>query len=227
MLKQLTIGGFVWFAMVPALHAAGDIERGAQAFKLCAACHTVEPGYHRTGPSLAGVVGRKAGTSAGFSRYSRELNESGITWSDEMLDKWLSDPETLIPGTSMRINPVTEQNIRQDLIAFLKTRQASASTPAAGPGLANLSQAPAAQQVTAIQYCPDAYTIKFATGKSLTYWEFNLRFKTDSSVDGPLAGRPVFLGKGMRGDRAQIVFAEPAEISTFIRRECKDESQGQ
>jgi cytochrome c len=46
--------------------AAGDPEAGAQAFRACAACHTLEPGVHRTGPSLAGVFGRKAGTAEGF-----------------------------------------------------------------------------------------------------------------------------------------------------------------
>ncbi len=72
-------------------------------------------------------------------------------------------------------------------------------------------------------YCPDAYQVTVATGNTYTIWEFNLRFKTDSSSNGPLKGKPVLVGQGMRGDRAQVVFSEPAGIGNFIRRECTDD----
>jgi hypothetical protein len=58
-------------------------------------------------------------------------------------------------------------------------------------------------------------------GESYPYWEFNLRFKSDSCPQGPRQGEPVILGTGMGGDRAQVVFAAPGEISTFIRTECR------
>jgi len=52
------------------------------------------------------------------------------------------------------------------------------------------------------------------------FWEFNLRFKTDSSKDGPPKGKPAIVQAGMQGDRAFIVFAGPAEMSTFIKKQC-------
>ncbi|UUZ63197.1 hypothetical protein LP417_26605 [Polaromonas sp. P1-6] len=74
--------------------------------------------------------------------------------------------------------------------------------------------------MTAIRYCGDAYRVLTGDGKSRTWWEFNLRFKTDGSPDGPPTGKPVIVGGGMQGDRAAVVFSRPEEISTFIRKEC-------
>ena len=64
-----------------------------------------------------------------------------------------------------------------------------------------------------------------ADGKTEKVWEFNLRLKTDSSDQGPLEGKPVVIGAGMRGDRSSVVFAKPSEISAFIGAECRDEKQ--
>ena len=86
----------------------------------------------------------------------------------------------------------------------------------------DLKKAPPQAQVTAIGHCGDTYTVKTADGKVNKVWEFNLRFKTDSSELGPRQGKPVIVGAGMQGDRASIVFAAPGEISTFIRAECPD-----
>ena len=74
--------------------------------------------------------------------------------------------------------------------------------------------------MTAISHCADTYTVKTADGKSDKVWEFNLRFKTDSSELGPRPGKPVIVGAGMQGDRASVVFAAPSEISTFIKDAC-------
>jgi cytochrome c len=64
--------------------AAGDPDAGAQVFWTCAACHTLEPGVHRTGPSLAGVFGRKAGIAEGFHRYSDALRSADLVWQRSM-----------------------------------------------------------------------------------------------------------------------------------------------
>lgn len=223
MMMQLAAGALIALTLPFGVQAQGDPQRGAEAFRQCAACHTLEPGRHRTGPSLAGVIGRKAGKTPGFRRYSAALRESGISWTEAALDSWLKNPGGVVPGTSMRIQPVADRTVREDIIAFLKTSGASESTIATGPGLPNLKQVQLAQRVTALRYCPDAYWVTFATGQTLTYWEFNLRFKTDSSVDGPLQGQPVFVGQGMQGDRAQVVFAGPAEIGSFIKEKCIDD----
>ncbi len=88
--------------------------------------------------------------------------------------------------------------------------------------LPDLEEATPQQTVTTIRYCADAYYLTLGTGVTETFWEFNLRFKTDSSPDGPAKGQPVIVGAGMRGDRAQVVFSDPGEFSAFIRKDCGD-----
>lgn len=201
----------------------GDPNRGARAFRLCAACHSVEPGRHLTGPSLAGVVGREAGTVEGFGRYSAALSTAGLTWDPETLDRWLENPANLVPGNSMRIRPVADPQTRRDLIAFLARSKEGGSEIKAGrrdQDMLNLKEQTPTRRVTAIGHCGDAYRVTLGTGESYTFWEFNLRFKTDSSPSGPPPGEPAIVRAGMQGDRAQIVFARPGEISMFVREEC-------
>ena len=85
---------------------------------------------------------------------------------------------------------------------------------------ADLKTAPPAGQVRSVRYCGDTYTVETADGKSHKVWEFNLRFKSDSSKFGPAPGKPVVVGAGMQGDRASVVFASPTEISEFIKASC-------
>ncbi|MFL6714701.1 MAG: c-type cytochrome, partial [Sulfurifustis sp.] len=212
-------------------YAAGDPQKGAQVYRACAACHSLEPGRHLTGPSLAHVYGRKAGTAEGFVRYSKALKESKIVWDDKALDAWLKKPEALVPGNLMPFPGIPDAQVRADLIAFLKNAGSSAAgaPPASGmmggmmqaPDLPNLKQAPPENQVKAVRYCRDSYFITFATGEVVPYWEFNLRLKTDSSAQGPAKDKPVLVDNGMRGDRAALVFSNPLEISRFIRQQCE------
>lgn len=206
--------------------AEGDPGRGAEAFRQCLACHSTEPGRHLTGPSLAGVVGRRAGGIESFGRYSEALTSSGLTWDSETLDRWLANPGGLVPGTSMRIRPVDDAGTRQDIISYLATVPATGGQAAQGGsgrgGMPDLKSAGPNQQVKAIRHCGDAYRVTLGTGQTYTFWEFNLRFKTDSSSEGPHPGTPAIVPQGMRGDRAQVVFADPAEISPFIRKECPE-----
>jgi cytochrome c len=103
-----------------ALTGLGDPTRGKTVFeKRCTGCHAME--VDREGPRLAGVFGRKAGSVAGYS-YSARLKESGITWDDATLEKWLSDPDLMVPDNNMSIN-VPKAAERRDLIAFLKQKQ--------------------------------------------------------------------------------------------------------
>ena len=208
---------------------AGDAKRGATAFRQCAACHSLEPDRHLTGPSLAGIVGRKAGTAAGFGRYSPALVDSGIAWTADTLDRWLASPGRLVPGTSMRVQGVAADATRRNLIAFLETATAARATGGGGMmggmrggRLPNLKQLTPQRTVTAIRYCGDAYYVTLGSGVTETFWEFNLRFKTDSSRSGPAKGQPAIVGQGMQGDRAQVVFSEPGEISALIKKNCAD-----
>jgi cytochrome c len=226
--------GFLNFSFVLASIACGhavaaDAARGAQVFQACVACHSVKAGEHLTGPSLAGVWNRNAGTAADFHRYSDALKGSGVVWNRATLQKWLADPERFIPGNAMTFPGLPKAADREDVIAYLeavsKNKAPAARQPERGMmmgrGKIDLKRAPPEGQVESIGHCGDTYTLRTADGKAQKVWEFNLRFKTDSSKDGPDPGKPVVVGAGMRGDRASVVFAAPEEISRFIRQDCK------
>jgi len=208
--------------------AAGDPMKGAAVFRACAACHSVEPGEHLTGPSLAELWNRKAGTAAGFQRYSDALKRSGVSWNEATLDKWLASPQNFVPGTSMTFAGVPNRAAREDVIAYLKAVSENRAPKVAESGRGMMARTsrldlrypPAEGQVTSIVYCGDTYTVATADGKTQKVWEFNLRFKTDSSKLGPQPGKPVIVGAGMQGDRASVVFADSGEISAFIKRSC-------
>ena len=84
----------------------------------------------------------------------------------------------------------------------------------------NLRQLTPDQRVTSIAHCGDTYIVTTGDGQKMDYWERNLRFKTDSSADGPEKGKPALLPAGMMGDRASVIFAEPSEISALIESKC-------
>jgi cytochrome c len=219
--------GFVLFAAQAASAAPGDPEHGARAFRVCSACHSLAPGRHRTGPSLAGIFGRKAGTAEGFRRYSPALKAADIVWNETTLDAWIADPQAVIPGNRMTYDGLADAQARADLIAYLAQAQQQEAASQGGmmdmgaAEMPNLKAVGPAEQVTAIRHCGDTYDVTNGRGETASVWEFNLRFKTDGSEFGPEPGKPVMVGAGMMGDRASIVFAAPKEISTFIQEECR------
>ncbi|GIX11050.1 cytochrome c family protein [Elioraea sp.] len=103
--------------------AAQDAAAGQRVFNQCRACHTIEAGGRNgVGPNLHGVVGRKAASVEGF-RYSqnmRELAAGGLTWTEENLDKYLTNPKSLVPRGSMPFAGLRNEQQRRDLIAYLK-----------------------------------------------------------------------------------------------------------
>ena len=218
MIQISRLFSFLFAAMVGASSMAQgvpDRSQGAKLFRYCAACHSLEPGVHLTGPSLGNVVGRKAGSLANFHRYSPALKNTAIVWDEKSLDAWLTDPDKLVPGTSMVFRGIPDARARAVLIDYLRTAEHHARggkrgmgmMRSSGPQNSDLKTAPRTQQVTAVRHCGDAYFVTTAAGKTHTFWEFNLRFKTDSSRYGPYPGKPVITAAGMRGDRAQLVFA--------------------
>jgi cytochrome c len=107
---------------LPAL--AQQVADGERLFRTrCGTCHTVEPGQNRVGPSLAGVLGRTAGSLEG-ARYSPALRESGIVWSSETIDAYLADPRQLVPGTTMTVG-LRAPAERAAVIAYLDGRSAA------------------------------------------------------------------------------------------------------
>src|SRR2546422_211261 len=83
-------------------HAAeGDAKRGAQIYRSCVACHSLEPGVQLSGPSLAGLWNKPAGKNASFVRYSKGLKAADFAWNANTLFAWITDPQVMVPGTYM------------------------------------------------------------------------------------------------------------------------------
>ena len=97
----------------------GDAAKGAALYQAkCVACHSAD--YNGVGPSHRGVFGRAAAQAAGFSAYSPALKKSGLIWSAQSLDRWLTDPEKLVPGQRMGVS-VADATERAHLIAYLQS----------------------------------------------------------------------------------------------------------
>ncbi len=100
---------------------AQDASAGAKDFMICRACHQIGPGAkNAVGPVLTGVVGRKAGTYPGFE-YSAANKGSGITWTPDVLQKYLANPQGVVPGTKMIFPGFHSDTTKiNDVIAFLQ-----------------------------------------------------------------------------------------------------------
>ena len=102
----------------------GDAAAGEAAFAQCKVCHSLEEGKATIGPSLHKVIGRPAGSLAGYS-YSAAMKSSGITWTEDKLFAYLEKPQAMVPGTKMSFAGYPEPQKRADLIAWLKANGGS------------------------------------------------------------------------------------------------------
>jgi cytochrome c len=121
-MRALLIGGISFAAVLIGAVAPGlaaDASRGEQLFVECASCHTLEKGVHNVGPTLAGVLQRKAGAFDDY-RYSPAMKRSNITWTPDELDKFIADPQTVVPANRMPYAGMTNATDRADLIAYLQ-----------------------------------------------------------------------------------------------------------
>jgi cytochrome c len=209
----------------------GDVARGERVYRACFACHSLEPNRNMTGPSLAELWNRRSGSLASFPRYSAALKSAGIIWTDDTLDEWIKDPQHFIPGNTMTFPGMKDARQRADLLAFLRDATQPGRAPKTAQGqmggmmmgggaVPNLKTLDPQKRVRAITHCGDTYKVSTADGKVRDFWERNLRFKTDVSDDGPQKGAPALVGAGMMGDRADVIFATPSEISGFIADQC-------
>lgn len=210
----------------------GDAAKGAKAYYICYNCHSLEPGVHLTGPSLAGLWGKQAGSIEGFSRYSKALQSVDLVWDETTLDAWFADPQALVPSNTMIFNGIEHEGVRANLTAFLRIAMGPdgaaavvaqgllSAEYAAGRVSEDLSRVGPARQVTFIQHCGDSYLIKLGDGSGAQYWERNLHFKTDTGPRGPADGVAVLVPVGSVGDRASVVFSSPANMARAVRQEC-------
>lgn len=110
------LSGGAWADPVPAaMPAGGDPVHGKMLYQACQACHSIDE--NDLGPRHRGVLGRRAGSIADYN-YSAALKDSGLTWDPATLDRWLSNPSALVPGTKMFFKFDDPQN-RADVIAYL------------------------------------------------------------------------------------------------------------
>ena len=108
-------------ADLPAPYNTGDPDNGHAKFALCQACHTIVVGApNSVGPNLNGVIGRKAGTLAGYT-YSDAMKKADWIWDPQHLDTWLTAPSQMVPGTKMTFIGLPNAKDRIDVIAYLKT----------------------------------------------------------------------------------------------------------
>ncbi len=106
-------------ASTASAQAAGDPAKGKTVYARCAACHDLNTGATRLGPSMKGIVGRKAGSVAGFA-YSPAMKAKAVTWNAQALDAYLAAPAKYIPGNRMPFAGLPNAQDRADLIAYLK-----------------------------------------------------------------------------------------------------------
>jgi cytochrome c len=103
--------------------SAASAADGADFFNSnCAVCHSTDPGTNKLGPSLAGVVGRKSAALQDYS-YSPAMTKLNATWDKATLDKYLADPQGMVPGTKMIFPGVKDEADRKALIDYLGTLQ--------------------------------------------------------------------------------------------------------
>jgi cytochrome c len=137
---QRTMGGFVlrlgvivialagvMSGVTPGRALAQDAAAGEKTFVVCRACHQIGPtAKNAVGPVLNGVVGRPAGTFPGYT-YSAANKNSGLTWDEDTLQKYLANPQSVVKGTKMIFPGIKDPAKVKDVIAFLKSYKADGS----------------------------------------------------------------------------------------------------
>jgi glucose/arabinose dehydrogenase/cytochrome c2 len=185
-LHALALAGLVGFgagnpatAQVP---SAGNPARGRAFFQLtCAVCHTTRLGpgntvINKQGPSLAGVVGRRAGSGLGFN-YTKALGESGLVWDAPALDRFLTNPLLAVPGTTMPM-PVPDTTNRLDVIAYLATQRLPAGV--------HLSTSVVQLTPATVEADPGAWPHAVPGAKHrIVVADLPPPFRTDSAGNGP------------------------------------------
>lgn len=161
---------------------SAEVATGKLVFKKCQACHSTESGKNGLGPSLADIVGKKAGAVANFN-YSPAMKGSNLTWDAATLNTYLSDPQKSVPGNKMPFPGLKTENDRSAVIAFLA---AASSSVGAAPVVARSPGAPAAAPH------PAAATSAPSTSAASSYVP-GLRYTLRTGI---AEGRMVFIGVG-------------------------------
>ena len=177
-------------AAAQAVTPVGDAAAGRKVFRKCQACHSLDAGRNTIGPSLSGIVGRKAGTVSGFN-YSPALQEANIAWTAQTLALYLSDPQKTVPGNRMPFPGLKSEHDRDDVIAYLVEAAggAPAAASSAAPGTGLPPGAPAGDQ-------PAAATAPLPAPPVLSHGMPDMPDVKYTLRSGIAEGRMVFSGVG-------------------------------
>lgn len=170
--------------------SGGDPVAGRLVFRKCQACHSLEPGKNILGPSLAAIIGRKAGAEPGYS-YSPALKQADIVWDGKTLDSYLADPQKMVPGNKMPFPGLKTEHDRADVIAFLAPPTGGAQPAAAAPSAAR-QDAPAPAAAAGQQPAATDQTRQSPPSSDIGYIadaKYTLR-------SGIAEGRMVYIGVG-------------------------------
>jgi nitrite reductase (NO-forming) len=174
-------------AAAPSPALTAEAAAGRSVFRKCQACHSLVSGKNGVGPSLAGIVGKKAGDVPGFN-YSPAVKASNLTWDTKTLDAYLSDPQKTIPGNKMPFPGLKTENERSSLIAFLVASSSPDNTVSSGTASpVQNAQAPQTQA----QVAPPATTT--APERPASTYIPGIRYTLRSGIG---EGRMVFIGVG-------------------------------
>lgn len=116
--------GLMLSAMFAENASAADDLSGEQAFNNnCRTCHSWKEGDNRLGPSLHGVVGRKSGSIQGYNNYSQSMKQANITWDEATLDKFITNPDSVVQNNNMKpFSGISDADTRKKIIEFLKSK---------------------------------------------------------------------------------------------------------
>jgi cytochrome c len=120
--RAAIFSGLMMLCAVPAAAAQEESEEGKVAFNNnCRTCHSFKEGDNRLGPTLHGVIGRKAGSIGGF-QFSSAMKSSGITWDAATLDKFIASPENVVHGNAMKpFGGIADASERAKIVDYLQS----------------------------------------------------------------------------------------------------------
>ena len=119
MKKSIAIAALAAVSVVDNVHAQADARRGEKLFEECAACHMLERNVEGVGPSLHGVFGRKAGSGGNF-RYSPAMRRLDITWTPQLVEAYIADPQKMVPANRMPYAGMPDARDRADVILYMQ-----------------------------------------------------------------------------------------------------------
>jgi nitrite reductase (NO-forming) len=171
--------------------SGGDPVAGRLVFRKCQVCHSLEPGKNILGPSLGGIIGRKAGAEPGYS-YSPALKQADIVWDTKTLDSYLADPQKMVPGNKMPFPGLKTEHDRADVIAFVAAPTGGAQAAAAAPSAARQDE-PAPPAAAAEQKPAAADQTRQSPPSSDIGYVADAKYTLRSGI---AEGRMVYIGVG-------------------------------